>query len=101
MSTEKFEPLKCQIIFKSNGDIEHIHNRQHFDDLHIKTEIYDSSQLIRVNQEITIRNLKYKVIEVYLKINKDMVDLRDSHNSEKEQAMIYNSQVVVLLEPLF
>ena len=101
MNTEKFEPLKCQIIFKSNGDIEHIYNRQHFDDLHIKSETHDSSQLIRVNQEVTIRNLKYKVIEVYFKLYENMIDLRDSRNSEKEQAMSYNSQVVVLLEPLF
>ena len=101
MNTKKFEPLKCQIIFKNNGDIEHIHNRQHFDDLHIKIETFNNSQLLRANQKIVINNNKYKITEVYFKLDETMIELRDSHNSEKEQAMSYNSQVVVLLEPLF
>ncbi|MGO4905716.1 hypothetical protein [Flavobacterium sp. W20_MBD1_R3] len=101
MNNEKLEPLKTKIVFKMNSDILHIHNRQHFDDLNIATIPYDSSQLIRVNQEVIIENNKYKVTEVYFKLEKDTINIRSSSNLEKEQAMSYNSQVVVLLEPLF
>lgn len=101
MNIKKLEPLKIKIVFKNNGDILYVHNRQHFEDLNILTEPYDDSQLIRMNQQILINNNKYMVNEVYFKLEKDMLEFRCSNNAEKEEAMSYNSQLIVLLDPLF
>ena len=101
MYTEKLEPLKSKIVFKMNSDILHVHNRQHFNDLNIGKETFDNTQLLRLNNEIFINNNKYKITEVYFKLEENMLEIRNSNNAEKEDSMSHNSQVVVLVQPLF
>ena len=107
MKNHNFEPIKTKIVFKRNsqngsGEILYIYNRESFDDLNIDKQSYDNSQLLRLNQEISIDGNNYKITEVYFKLEKDMVELNDSFhpNNSKEGVMSHNSQVVVLVESL-